>query len=151
MANRPKQIGTWGETHTLRYLKPYFPDAKRVVLHGNADEGDLQLNKDWVVEVKAGKQTMQVGPKKMQKWVDEMWTEIGHSGSKFGVLVLQRSGYGEKNVGKWWAYIALGHLLEVTGTPCGGDVFDIMLRMELGELVQILVEANEVDAVPDAA
>jgi len=88
MVNRPKQIGTAAETAVTRACLPYFPDAERRALHGDADQGDIKLNRDWIVEVKGGKQTIQVGDKQMTKWVNELWAEIGHSGAQYGFLVL---------------------------------------------------------------
>lgn len=151
MVNRPKQIGTAAETATLRVALPYFPDAERRVLHGNADQGDIRLNRHWVVEVKGGKQTVQVGDKKLAGWVDELYTEIGHAGAQHGFLVLQRAGVGAPNAHRWWAYIALGELVILTsGRQLPPEIYDTMVRLELGELLAVLAVAGETDVVPNA-
>jgi hypothetical protein len=154
MVNRPKQIGTWGETGALRAILPYFPDATRIVQHGDKDQGDLHLNKAWMAEVKAGKQTVQVGPKLFDKWVSELWAEMAHSGRTLGFLVIQRHGYGQPNAHRWWAYIPLGLLNSVLNSdpsPMSSESYQTMVRMELCELLAILADAGETDAVPDAA
>ncbi len=153
MTNRPKQIGTAAETAVTRICLPYFPDAERRVLHGDADQGDIKLNRRWIVEVKGGKQTIQVGDKLLAKWVTELWTEIGHAGAEHGFLVLQRAGVGAPNAHRWWAYIPLGHLIDaMTGAyRAAPSVYDTMVRLELGQLLAVLASAGETDVVPDVA
>jgi hypothetical protein len=152
MTNKPKNIGTAAETAVTRACLPFFPEAERRVLHGDADQGDIKLNRHWIVEVKGGKQTLQVGDKLMKKWTDEMWTEIGHAGARYGFLVLQRAGVGGPNEHRWWAFIPLGFLIELrNGDSLPGHAYDTMVRLELGKLLQILALTGETDALPDAA
>lgn len=152
MANRPKQIGTAAETAVLKIVKPYFPDAHRLVLVGQQDRGDIRLNRDWIVEVKGGKQTLQVGDKKLDGWTTELYNEIIHAGATSGFLVLQRAGFGAQNAHRWWAYISLGRLTEMhTGDQIHPDLYGLMVRLELGQLLTVMLLARQTDAVPDAA
>jgi hypothetical protein len=152
MTNKPKAIGTAAESAVLKICLPYFPDAHRLVLAGQQDQGDIRLNRDWIVEVKGGAQTAQVGDKKLAGWVDELYAEIVHAGAANGFLVLQRAGFGKPNADRWWAYISLGCLVGMqTGEHIHSDIFDIMVRVELGQLLTVMLLARKTDAVPDAA
>jgi hypothetical protein len=152
MVNKSKGIGTMGERYTLRTCLPYYPKAHRLVLAGNKDQGDIRLNQEFIVEGKAGAQTRQFGDKTFIKWVSELYVEMGHSSARFGFLTIQRHGYGEANAHRWWSYIPLGQLtMLTTGCQLLPDVYDTMVRLELGELLNILAAHGHTDAVPDAA
>lgn len=139
MVNKPKQIGTFAETGTLRAILPHFPDAKRIVQHGREDQGDIDSGDtgDFVFEVKGGKQCQQVGDKKLQGWMDETDEERDHLGKKWGVLVLQRAGFGQPRSDRWWAYVHLGDLAHWAGGEfrVGDPMF---VRLELGHLLELL-------------
>lgn len=149
MTNKPKAIGTAAESAVLKICLPYYPDAHRLVLAGQQDQGDIRLNRDWIVEVKGGAQTAQVGDKKLAGWVDELYAEIGHASADFGFLVLQRAGFGKPNADRWWAYISLGVLVSITATTTlPPDIYDVMVRLELGELLTVMHAAGITDARP---
>ena len=102
MTNRSKNIGTWTETAVLKAVLPFYPDAKRVVLHGNKDEGDISLSKDYIIEVKGGNQTRSVSDSQIDDWLDELYTEVANAGASGGLLVVRRWGKGDPL--EWWAY-----------------------------------------------
>lgn len=160
MVNRPKQIGTWGESATLKKVLPYFPRAHRLVLAGQADKGDVFCTEDFIIEVKAGAQTRQVGDATLTKWLGEARQEAVNSGSQWWALVLQRHGYGKDNAHRWWAYVPLQQLITWTQNAGFGierksawRFTDIPVRMELQELLQLMAEAGQTEAtpIPDAA
>jgi len=140
MTNKPKQIGTAGETAVLRAVLPYFPEARRNVQHGSRDEGDLFLSKDFIIEVKAGKQVRQVGDLQLAAWYSQTTTEAANSLARYGILVLQRWGVGAPNAHRWWAYIDLADLSELLGGgyPSGDDMQVQLVRLELGHLLDML-------------
>lgn len=141
MANRPKQIGTFAEVSVLQVLEPYFPSAKRLVLKGKHDEGDLDAGDDTVImfEVKGGKQCAQVGEKKLAGWMAETDRERDELGKRFGFLVTQRAGYGRPNAGRWWAHVHLGDLAEITGGHYRPGAFAVV-RLELRDLLELLAD-----------
>lgn len=151
MTNRPKQIGTSAESAVLRFLQMYFPNARREVLHGSLDHGDITGCDQFVFEVKAGKQTRVVGDAQMLAWMREARTEAENEGVKYGVLVLQRAGVGAPNAHRWWAFIDFADFAELVGgyhftehiTP---------VRLELGEFVQMLADRGHIaDQEPAAS
>lgn len=80
-----------------------FPFARRQVLSGALDKGDVHLGDgtNTIAEVKGGKQCETLTPGKMQKWMHETAVEISNSGSWYGFLVTQVKGFGEIH-GEWW-------------------------------------------------
>lgn len=108
MANRSKQIGTAAETIVVKVAQRNgFPYARRSTLAGALDKGDVHLGDgtDTIIEVKGGKQCEALTPAKMDKWMQETRAEIRNSNSKFGFLVTQRKGFGEKSAEAWYAHI----------------------------------------------
>lgn len=153
MVNRPKQIGTAAETAVLKIVKPYFPDAHRLVLAGKADQGDIRLNNRFILEVKGGKQAQQIGDVQLAKWMTEANVEAVHASVDWGILVTQRAGVGAPNAHRWWAWLTVGQITTF-GSGYGhalGPVASAPVRLELGALLAILVETGMTDAIPDAA
>lgn len=108
MANRSKNIGTRAESIVVAVARRNgFPYARRSVLAGSADNGDIHLGDgtDTIIEVKGGKQCSSLTPAKMSKWMKETRDEIRNSGSQYGFLVTQRAGYGEKSAEYWFAHV----------------------------------------------
>lgn len=106
--NKSKRIGTQAESIVLAVCRRQgFPYARRSVLSGSKDVGDLHLGDgtDTIIEVKGGKQCESLTPAKMDKWMSETRAEIRNSNSKFGFLVTQRKGFGEKSAEGWYAHI----------------------------------------------
>lgn len=141
MVNRPKQIGTAAETAVLKIVKPYFPDAHRLVLAGRADQGDIRLH-DWaILEVKGGKQAQQIGDKLLESWLMEAEVEANHAGVRRGFLITQRAGYGAPNAHRWWVWTRLGTLLDLFSRERREMIADTsVVRLELGDFLLALVE-----------
>lgn len=115
MVNRPKAIGTAGETAVRKYLLSLgfsALDAHRNVLKGSADEGDVWLRHPLgliVFEVKAGKAAKTASHGQVLRWMDETSTEQINAHGFSSVLVTQRAGVGAPNAGEWWAYHYVDH------------------------------------------
>lgn len=138
MANRSKQIGTRAETIVVAVAhRNGFPYARRSVLAGCADKGDVHLGDgtDTIIEVKGGKQCVSLTPAKMAKWMKETRAEIINSGSTYGFLVTQRSGYGEKTAEEWFAHVPA----ELVSDEYVADGVDYVTT-ELGVVLRILKE-----------
>lgn len=138
MANRSKNIGTRAESIVVAVAKRNgFPFARRSVLAGSADNGDIHLGDgtDTIIEVKGGKQCSSLTPAKMQKWMAETRAEIRNSGSQYGFLVTQRAGYGEKSAEAWFAHIPA----ELVNEEFVADGVDYVTT-DLGTVLSILKE-----------
>lgn len=152
MVNRPKQIGTAGETAVRKIVTPYFPDAHRLVLAGHADEGDIWLSKRFILEVKAGAQTRQIGDAQLAKWMVEANVEAANAGVDMGFLVVQRAGFGAPNAHRWWIYLTLGQLT-VLASERGHRLrrsASAPVRMELGHFLVLLDERDLTEVDGDA-
>jgi hypothetical protein len=129
MANRPKQIGTRAETIVLKVCQRNgFPYARRNALQGAKDCGDIHLGDgtDTIIEVKGGKQCQKLTPAKMDLWMKQTRAEIVNAGARFGFLVTQVAGYGEKSAEKWLAHIPA----ELTGTHWDHEVNYVTTDLE---------------------
>ena len=139
MTNRPKAIGTFAETAVRNQVLPYFPTAERLSLKGADDEGDIGHCGDFIFEVKGGKQCHQIGDAKLAQWMGEAVIEAGARKVGFGILVVQRKGFGKDRARRWWAYVTGGDLAEIMGgawTPLGF----VPIRLELGDLLDLLAD-----------
>lgn len=106
LVNKPKQIGTACETAVARYGKANgFPDAERLVLHGALDEGDIQLCRGVVVEVKGGHAAETASDAVIASWLAEAEVERRNRAADVCPLVTKRKGKGAANAGSWWAYL----------------------------------------------
>ncbi len=140
--NRSKAKGTAAETAVLRQIVRYFPDARRNVQHGSADEGDIFVSRDIVVEVKGGNQTKQIGDVQLASWWLQTMNEARNAGAEYGILVTQRSGYGAPNAHRWWAWIDLHQLAELMGgdyRPLAAAPLNLT-RLELGTFLEMLAD-----------
>lgn len=146
MVNKPKAIGTWGETAVLRVVQLYWPEASRNALSGAQDRGDIGHCGDFIFEVKAGKQAQQIGPVKLAEWMDQATIEAAHSGVPFGILVTQRAGVGAPNAAQWWAHVLLQDFATFTGGHYRPGKFSVV-RLELGVLLDMLADQGY---TPDA-
>lgn len=150
MANKPKNIGTAAETAVLRKVIDYFPDAKRVVQHGNQDQGDIGSCGQFIFEVKGGAQCRQIADKKLAGWMDEAMVEAEHAGVRFGILVTQRAGVGGPNAHRWWAHVLTSDLAELVGGSWFPGKFSTV-RLELGDLLDLLGDHGYTPATPASA
>jgi hypothetical protein len=102
MTNRPKAIGTAGETAVVRYAREHgFPLADRLTLSGRYDRGDVQLTVGLVAEIKAGKAAQRASYNQVLAWLEETKTERVNARADVAVLIVQRQGYGVGRVGMW--------------------------------------------------
>lgn len=111
MVNKPKAIGTAGESAVRNYLLSLgFSEleAHRNVLKGSADEGDVWLRHPElgliVFEVKAGKTAQTASHNQIKAWFEEALTEKTNAKGTYAVLVTKRAGVGAPRAGEWWAY-----------------------------------------------
>lgn len=111
MVNRPKQIGTAGETGVRRVLLAAGFDemqAHRNVLKGASDEGDVWLRHPGgliVIEVKSGKHAKTASYEQIEKWMSEALSEAINARARMGILVVQRPGFSPARAADWWCYI----------------------------------------------
>ena len=113
--SKAKRIGTAAETAVVKYMiECGYEDTKRVVLHGNRDEGDIHINcdtsgiPDIIIEVKSRKDECTY--KEVEGFMKELEQEsINTWGEKYtsfdmpshkSYLVIKRPGKGK--VEDWW-------------------------------------------------
>lgn len=112
MVNKPRNIGTAGETAVVRVFQSMgWPNAKRHALSGSKDIGDLNVDPRFVVEVKAGEAARSASDGLVAKWLQETEVERVNAGAEFGILVVQRRGIGAANAHRWWAILPLWAIL----------------------------------------
>ena len=120
MVNRPKQIGTAGESAVVKAARTRgFPHAERVVLHGASDKGDIRLTPGLtagvIVEVKAGEAARRASDQQVAKWLLETETERVNAGADVALLVTARPGIGLPNAHRWWAHMTVATFLQALG------------------------------------
>lgn len=113
--SKAKRIGTAAETAVVKYMiECGYKDTKRVVLHGNKDEGDIHINydangiPDIIIEVKSRKDECTY--KEVEGFMKELETESSNTWSNNyttngisrynAYLVIKRPGKGK--VEDWW-------------------------------------------------
>jgi hypothetical protein len=134
VANRPKAIGTKAETIVVKVAQRNgFPYARRNVLAGTADKGDVHLGDgtDTIIEVKGGKQCASLTAGKMAKWIAETRCEARNAGAKYAFLVTQVKGKGEANAELWWAHIPWEFQEALTGKRPPGEYGTFILQEAL--------------------
>ena len=117
MSNRPKQKGTAAETAAVKWFREHgFPWTERLTLTGSSDRGDLSLLPGAlvVVEVKNTKAgaTGQPPAGQLAKWMRETEAERVNAGADHAALIVKRAG--TTDVGRWFCYLPLGHLVELS-------------------------------------
>ena len=138
--NKPKAIGTAGETAVVRWLVANgFPHAERRSLKGTYDEGDVTGTPGVCWEIKAGAVAKTAGDGQVEAWLTETETERRNAGADVGVLVMQRAGFGPTRAGSWWAVVTADTLVGLvvshgSATGCEGAP----VRMHLETLVTFL-------------
>lgn len=82
MANPSKSKGTRAETKVVRFLEEMGWRAKRQPLSGSKDKGDIIAQspdgKQWVIEVKAGRQCASPNRTQLTEWMRQAETEAGN-------------------------------------------------------------------------
>lgn len=118
MTNRPKQIGSAAEGAVVKAARTRgFPHAERVVLHGNADQGDIRLTPGLtagvVLEVKGGEHARRASDQKVAKWLLETERERVNAGADIGLLVTARPGIGLPNAHRWHTHMWFSTFLQL--------------------------------------
>lgn len=92
--SRAKDKGTWVETQSVRYLAVNgFPAARREVLAGSQDRGDLVLAPGLIAECKWANRGLQ-----LTAWRRELEKEVANAGARTGILIMKPEGAGTKAV-----------------------------------------------------
>jgi len=128
MVNKPKAIGTRGETGVVTVARDLgFPQARRLALSGSLDVGDAILCPGVIVEVKAGKAAKQASLAQIDLWWLETETERLNHGATVALLVVQRAGYSPDRAAYWRCFVGApvvamlqvrkGHLIHEHGFP----------------------------------
>jgi len=103
MVNKSKNIGTKFESQMVNFLRANgFEKAKREVLHGSIDEGDVFPCEGLMFECKAGAQAENASDEQLRKWCLETETERINARVKVGVLVVKRKAHGVTKMGGSW-------------------------------------------------
>jgi hypothetical protein len=111
MTNKPKQIGTRGETAVVKALRNLgFPGAERRALAGALDLGDINICPGVIAEVKWGKAAKTASLGDITEWWRQTERERANSGAAIGLLIIQRNGYGEDRADKSRCFLDLGAL-----------------------------------------
>lgn len=94
MVNKNKQKGTSKETEVRKYLNSNGIKAKRKVLHGSNDQGDLEcfmLNgTELTLEVKSGNVTLDYCRSMKEGWLKETRDEQENSGCPAYLIVAKK-------------------------------------------------------------
>src|SRR5690606_36637180 len=92
---RPRDIGTAAETAVVRYLRDHgFPHAERRTLRGSQDAGDITGIPGVCWSVKGGQAAKDASDGLVEDWLSELERQRSRAKASYGVLVLQRRGYG---------------------------------------------------------
>jgi len=142
---RPRDIGTAAETAVVRYLRDHgFPHAERRALRGARDAGDITGIPGVCWSIKGGEAAKDASDGLVEDWLSELERQRLNAKASYGVLVLQRRGYGPDRAGRWWA-IMPGWQYEILCNRYSprwefGDVGP--LRMHLWQVCALLVYAG---------
>lgn len=135
MTNKPKAIGTAGETAVAKVLvRSGWPNAERRALTGNHDCGDITGTPGLVFEVKSGKAAENASHAQILAWMEqELDVEVRNANAVHGVLVVKRRGVGHDNAGRWHAYLwadVLARLLTDDTIPSCADAFPVRMNLD---------------------
>ena len=90
--NKSKQKGTRAETNIVKALQAEGIAAERRALAGSNDKGDIKVELDGklelIIEVKAGKQTVNPPRSELSKWLKQTFAETINSDANWGALVV---------------------------------------------------------------
>lgn len=155
MVNRPKQIGTAGESAAVRYLRTTgnFPDtrARRLTLSGRFDQGDVFIEFPngitGIIEVKSGKQADNASLQDIWRWQRETSKERRQARASLGLLLVKRNGYSPERIAYWRCFIRLRHL----SSTMLGDSGDFWVEMPFAEAMTVLLNQHGYYEPADAA
>jgi hypothetical protein len=113
MTNRPKQIGTRGETAIVNVLRANgFGGAERRALAGALDLGDILICPGVIAEVKWGKHAKTASLNDVCRWIGETQRERMNARAALGLLVIQRNGVGVDRAELSRCFVDLGLLFD---------------------------------------
>lgn len=113
--SKAKQKGTAAESALVKYLQSVgFADAKRKVLSGAFDKGDIET-RGLIWEVKNQKSY------KIPAWLDETGKEKENAKADFGILAIKPVGIGIGKADQWWAVLPIGELVRLLHLAGYGD------------------------------
>lgn len=140
----PNDIGTHAASAVVRYLVDHgFPQAERRALRGFRDAGDITGTPAVCWEVKGGKAAKYASDKLIAEWLDEASEEGIHAGSDYAILVTARTGVGEANCGRWWAWLECANLARLaSGVGVGATWMNEPVRVQLHVVVAMLRDAG---------
>jgi hypothetical protein len=105
MVNPSKAKGTAAETRVVNFLLAAGVEARRVVMKGTKDQGDIHFfgaRIHGMFEVKAGKQTQRVSRQQKADWLAETMIEGRHA-DLVPYLVIAKHGSSVKDYEVWSA------------------------------------------------
>ena len=106
MVNKPKAIGTRGETGGVKVARDLgFPDAERLALAGVNDSADVRLCKGVIMEVKSGKAAKTASLAQIDLWWLELEAKRRKHGATVALLLVQRSGYSPDRAAYWRCFM----------------------------------------------
>lgn len=139
MTNKPRKVGTLSESGLVNWLTAQGIPAKREVLHGNADQGDVWI---WggqvVIEVKSRR------TRPSDEELTRMFAEAEAEAARVtqcdaAVLVIKRPGRANRRAGDWWAFTTVGDFLWLLGVDeDAGAVSKSLLQITVADLTAIL-------------
>lgn len=125
VSRRPQDIGTWGETATVRAAHAHgFPGADRLTKTGAKDRGDASLCPGVMVQVKAGNMAKDASDALVDKWLGQTEQQRANGGWDVAFLVVQKRGIGAPNAHRWHAYWRHGWIADLRGYPA--DLRDLI-------------------------
>ena len=149
MTNKPRSIGTRGESAVVKFLRTNgFPAAERAALHGSADAGDITGTPGVCWEVKSGKAAEACADGDLATWLAQTETERQNRQADVGVLITKRKGAGHGNAGAWWAWLPLSQIFFGALTELA-ELERIPVRLTLADVTWLLRDAGYGDPVAD--
>jgi len=140
--NKSGEIGTKAETAVVRYLQTHgWPQAERRRLRGRNDPGDITGTPMLAWSVKGGDAAKLASDELLRKWRERTDDILENVDADYGILVVQRKGFGLANCGRWWAVMWLSELLNLHAE---GFIpwHDALVRLHLADLCVLLVNAG---------
>lgn len=117
MVNKPKAIGTAGESGVVRAARLLgFPGADRQPLRGNQDTGDAALvpglTAGVIVSVKAGAMAKNASVADVYGWWAATVEMRERAGAAVGLLVVARRGYAPARAEAWRCFFDTSELID---------------------------------------
>ena len=107
-----KQNGTEAETKAGDYLRPWWPNVKRLAPAGAADLGDLEGIPDTCVQVKNHKRMT------LAAWVDQAAIQASRAGKRYHVVIHKRVRKGSP--ADWYVTMPLSVFVQGWKPPASG-------------------------------